>query len=93
MTIRKIWNLWGFIILPCGFFLLGIVGLILQGAWWIMSLLWFLWALDMISKKCKCPKCKYPFNPHKYKELSMFTWYYWSSDLKLKCKNCGELLE
>ena len=89
MTIREAWN-WGMLIRPLVFLIFGYIGLILQGAWWIMSFLFFLLATYIVSEKCKCPECNYTFRGD---GLSMGTLYYWPSDLKVKCKRCGQLLE
>jgi len=95
MTIRKTWNL-RLTLVPLVFCILGYIGVVLlEGARWMafVCLLWFGGAAYVILRKCKCPKCKHPFKYHEHEELSAFTGYYWPSNLKLKCKKCGELLE
>ena len=93
MTIRKAWNLWRLLFMPCSLFFVYITTIILHVSvvGCIGVLFVFLRMYDLFSKR-KCPKCQYQLNLYKYEELSMFTLYYWFSDLELRCKRCGQSL-
>ena len=94
MDIRQTWN-WGrFLILPAGYFIFGYIGLMLQGAWWIMCLLWLIGVILYMRQKCKCPKCRRLLTIGRYPEIykRMLCLYYWPSSLKLKCIYCGHPL-
>ena len=108
MTIRKTWNLWRLLILPGGFLVLFFINmkiitdaedLVGQLRRTLLSVgIFFVWyaviIFLIIPQKCKCPKCKQPLKLHKCSKLSAssFTGWYWSSNLKIKCHNCGNLL-
>jgi len=94
MDIRKTWN-WGLLlILPAGYFILGYIGMMLQGAWWIMCLLWLIGVILYMRQKCRCPKCRRLLTIGRYPEIykRMLCLYYWPSSLKLKCIYCGHPL-
>ena len=90
MNIRKTWNLWRLLVIPGGFFIFLHIVLKLQGAWWIMIFLWVIGASWYLILKCKCPKCKRRLL--RYTELPDFPWFYWFSNVKIKCIYCGHLL-
>jgi DNA-directed RNA polymerase subunit RPC12/RpoP len=81
------YNMLVFVIWPSGCLLLGILGV----TWhWIFAVLLFafMFLLDHLTRRIRCPKCGTPVGWHRYAFAGLeFEW--WSPLARRRCEHCG----